>query len=269
MKTIAALSFVVCAGVAFAQQPVAEPAAKPVAKPEAAKAESQPVARKLGLAKPIVMEKDREVYGAQVTMKDEVKLADVLKDPKAFDGKKIKLAAQITGVCQKKGCWMNIKSGEQAAMVKFKDYQFFVPLDVEGRYTTIEAVPQVKVVTEAMRRHYAQDAGKSKEEIEKIKGDETQVIFMAEAVEIRPTLAKKETCCEGEKGCGSCVDDKAGGCCEGEKKADGAKKGEAKGDAKKDAKSEDDCCEGEVNADGSVKKKNDRKVEPAPAKKDG
>ena len=269
MKTLAALSFFVCATVAIAQQPEAKPVAKPEAKPTAPApaAESKPVARRLGLAKPIVMEKDREVYGSEVTMKDSVTIADVIKDPKAFEGKKVKLTAEIAGVCQKKGCWMTVKNGEKTEMVKFKDYKFFVPLDVEGRFATVEAVPQVKVVTEAMRRHYAEDAGKSKEEIMKITGDETQVIFMAEAVELRTKAAPaKDNCCEGEvnadgtaKKC-ACGDKKADGakkseCCEGEKKADGAKK--------TDGAKKDDCCEGEVNADGSVKKP------VQPAKKDG
>jgi hypothetical protein len=89
--------------------------------------------RKLGLAKPIVMEKDREVYGSEVTMKDATTLADVIKDPKAFEGKKIKVNAEIESVCLKKGCWMNVKDGEKKATVKFKDYKFFVPLDVDGR----------------------------------------------------------------------------------------------------------------------------------------
>ncbi len=283
MKMLAALSFFVCSTVALAQQPEAKPVAKPEVKPTAPAAESKPVARRLGLAKPIVMEKDREVYGAEVTMKDTVALADVIKDPKAYEGKKVKLTAEVFGVCQKKGCWMTVKNGDKTEMVKFKDYKFFVPLDVEGRFATVEAVPQVKVVTEAMRRHYAEDAGKSKEEIMKITGDETQVIFMAEAVELRTKAATaKDDCCEGAvnadgsvKKCCSEGEKKADGakkcaCGGGEKKADGAKKsecceGEKKADAgkKTEGAKKDDCCEGEVEADGSVKKP------VQPAKKDG
>jgi hypothetical protein len=223
MKTLTASFLIACATVALAQQPVpAKDAAKDAPKAEPTKAESKPAERKLGLAKPIVMEKDREVYGSEVTIKEAVKLETVLKDPKAYEGKKVKVVAEIEGVCQKKGCWMNVKDGEQKSMVKFKDYKFFVPLDVAGRTVTFEAVPQVKTVTEAMRRHYAEDAGKSKEEIEKIKGDQTQVLLMAEAVEIGKTAAvadcKKDDCCEGEVNADGSVK-KKDGCCEGEKDA--------------------------------------------------
>lgn len=232
MKSIAVLSFALCAAFAVAQEPVEK---KPESKTEAPKAESQP-ARKLGLAKPIVMEKDREVYGSEVKMKDATKLADVLKDPKAFEGKKIKVNAEIESVCLKKGCWMNVKDGDQKATVKFKDYKFFVPLDVDGRVVAFEAVPQVKLVTEAMRRHYAEDAGKSKEEIEKIKGDETQVIFMAEAVEVGGKPMPKDDCCEGEVN------------------ADGTSKKKECCDKKEGADAKKECCEKDAKKTEPAKK---------------
>lgn len=151
-------------------------------------AESRPAdgkARRMGLAKPIVMTPEREVYGAELTMKDATTLADIVKDPKAFDGKRVRVAGTIGDVCQKKGCFMFLKDGQMKTQVKFKDYGFFVPFDVSGRTVVVEGIPQVKELSEAWRRHYAEDQGKSKEEIEKIKGPETVVMLMVDAVEIR------------------------------------------------------------------------------------
>ncbi|HYC76496.1 MAG TPA: DUF4920 domain-containing protein [Planctomycetota bacterium] len=242
--THVALSLAVACAFAAAQDPV-----KPAADKPSPKAESQP-ARKLGLAKPLVMEKDREVYGAELTLKESTKLADILAEPKKFEGKTVKVNAEIEGVCLKKGCWMNVKDGAQKATVKFKDYKFFVPLDVDGRVVAFEAVPQVKVITEAMRRHYAEDAGLPKEEILKIVGDETKVVFMAEAVEIGGKPAKDD-CCEGEVEADGSIRKDA----PAEKKSDDGKKpaekkegaaGEKKGccgDAKPgEAKKTGGCC---------------------------
>lgn len=175
----------------------------PVAKPEtpATPAEPAKVERQMGLAKPITFEKDNEVYGAAPKLKDATKLADVVKTPKNFEGKTIQVTGTIDSVCQKKGCWMQVKDGDTMTRVKFTGYKFFVPLDVAGRNVTVEGVAETTIVTEAMRRHYAQDAGKSKEEIEKIKGDETSVSLMVDAVKIGAKAAaplKKETCCEGD-----------------------------------------------------------------------
>jgi hypothetical protein len=147
--------------------------------------------RRMGEAKPLVMEKDREVYGAEVQIKEATKLEDVIKNPKEFKDRKLKITGTIVNVCQKRGCWMNIKDGDAKTMVKFTDYGFFVPLDVDGRTVTVECTASEKEISEAMRRHYAQDAGKSKEEIEKIKGSEKGVMLIADGVEIGPKVETK------------------------------------------------------------------------------
>jgi hypothetical protein len=178
MKTLAPFVLAALLGApAFAQEPVrpAAPESKPA---EAAKD------RRMGLAKPIVMEKDREVYGGEPTLKETTKLEDIVKDPKAYDGKRVKVAGVIQDVCQKKGCFLFLKDGDVKTQVKFKDYAFFVPLDCAGRKIVVEGVPKVTLLKEALRRHYAEDQGKPKAEIEKIKGDETVVMLMVEAVEI-------------------------------------------------------------------------------------
>jgi hypothetical protein len=140
--------------------------------------------RRMGLAKPIVMTKEREVYGAELTLKENTKLSEIAKNPKAFEGKKVRVTGAIGDVCQKKGCFMYLSEGDMKTQVKFTGYAFFVPLDVEGRTATVEGTPKVKVLTEGMRRHYAEDRGLPKEEIEKIKGDETVVMLEVDAVEI-------------------------------------------------------------------------------------
>jgi hypothetical protein len=109
---------------------------------------------------------------------------------------------------------MKLKDGDNEVRVSFTGYKFFVPLDVEGRDVAVEGKVQVKTETEAERRHYAQDAGKSPEEIAKIVGDATTVSFVADAVHIGKLPPAKKACCEeGQK--------KEGCCPEGEKKTEG------------------------------------------------
>jgi hypothetical protein len=174
-----------------------DPKAKPV------KAESRPSAdaksRRMGEAVPIVMEKDREVYGAELQFKETTKLADVLKAPKDYAGRKVRVDAEIDSVCQKRGCWIIVKDGDARSQVKFQGYGFFVPFDVAGRKVAIEGVAKETEISEAMRRHYAQDAGKSKEEIEKIKGPEKAIMFVVDAVEIGPPVKAAESKPAAEK----------------------------------------------------------------------
>lgn len=143
-----------------------------------------PPPRRLGEARPLAMEPHREVYGARPRGGDAVPLAEVARAPKAFADKPVRVRGVINSVCQKRGCWMILQDGGHDVRIRFRDYAFFVPLDVAGREAVVEGTAEVKVTTEAMRRHYAEDAGKPPAEVAKIVGDETSLLLLADAVEI-------------------------------------------------------------------------------------
>ena len=147
--------------------------------------------RRFGEARPLVMEPGREVYGAQPRGGESVPLAEVARDPQRFAGKPVRVRGEIASVCQKRGCWMRLRDGAHEARIRFRDYAFFVPLDIAGRTAVVEGVATVTVTTEAMRRHYAEDAGKSPAEVAAIVGDESSLQVMADAVEVlgRPDAA--------------------------------------------------------------------------------
>ena len=75
---------------------------------------------------------------------------------------------------------------EDTILVRFKDYGFFVPKDgVVGNKTVINGKISVDTLSVAQLRHYAEDAGKSKEEINKIIDPEVSITFLANGVIIR------------------------------------------------------------------------------------
>ncbi|MFH6982768.1 DUF4920 domain-containing protein [Marinoscillum luteum] len=77
------------------------------------------------------------------------------------DSLAVKFEAEITEVCQMKGCWMTLKSADGSPVrVTFKDYGFFVPKDAAGKKVIIEGVALSEVLDEATARHYAEDSGK-------------------------------------------------------------------------------------------------------------
>lgn len=94
-----------------------------------------------------------------------------------------KITGKVAEVCQEKGCWMKIEreNGEQL-MVKFKDYGFFMPTDIVGKEVVLDGEAVVKEVSVKQQKHYAKDAGKSKEEIEKIKASKKETQFIAKGV---------------------------------------------------------------------------------------
>jgi len=94
--------------------------------------------------------------------------------------------AEILECCRKKGCWMKVDMGDGRSMrVSFKDYGFFVPLNADGRIATMKGVATIDTVDVAMLRHFAEDAGKSKEEIAAITEPEFELSFEATGVLIK------------------------------------------------------------------------------------
>ncbi len=121
-----------------------------------------------------------EINGKGAISVDElfVKIADKEEIPA------IKVEGEVISVCQVKGCWMRMAAADgQELMVKFKDYGFFMPLDLTGKIVMEgKAFKQVTPVDEL--RHYAEDAGKSAEEIAAITEPEEEILFEAFGVMI-------------------------------------------------------------------------------------
>jgi len=94
-----------------------------------------------------------------------------------------KIIAEVNEVCQAKGCWMRLNlDDENEVMVKFKDYGFFVPKDIKGKNVIINGKAFVKEVSVDEQRHYAEDAGKSAEEIANITKPKRTYSFEADGV---------------------------------------------------------------------------------------
>lgn len=114
---------------------------------------------------------------------DAASMAKHYKGIKAGDSINAKVRAKVNSVCQAKGCWMklDLENGEEA-FVKFKDYAFFVPMNIAGDEVIINGKAFVKETPVAQLRHYAEDAGKSKAEIEKITEPKRTLGFLADGV---------------------------------------------------------------------------------------
>jgi hypothetical protein len=98
-----------------------------------------------------------------------------------------KISGEIKEVCTKKGCWfsMDLPNGE-TMRVTFKDYGFFLPTNSQGFPIVMEGVATLTETDAETLRHYAEDQGKSKEEVEAITEPERKISFEATGVKIKP-----------------------------------------------------------------------------------
>ncbi|MCU0443720.1 MAG: DUF4920 domain-containing protein [Microscillaceae bacterium] len=128
----------------------------------------------------------QKFYGEKITEKGAISAAKLNKEMKNKASMDVKLTGKIEQVCKKKGCWMTFDMGNnQKLMIKFKDYGFFVPKDADGKTAVVEGTVKKEVIDVATLRHYAEDAGKTKEEIEKITEPEEKFTFEAKGVIIK------------------------------------------------------------------------------------
>lgn len=126
-----------------------------------------------------------QTYGAKITADGARSYSELLTQLQGKDSIATKFVGTVESVCQMKGCWMTIvkeKTNQPEMMVKFKDYAFFVPKDIAGRKVILQGYAFREVTPVDELRHYAEDAGKSKEEIEKITQPKEELKFMASGV---------------------------------------------------------------------------------------
>jgi hypothetical protein len=128
-------------------------------------------------------------FGAGVSNTEAaVSFADVANQLNTQDSIKAVLKARVSEVCQAKGCWMNIvdpaTASEESIFVQFQDYGFFMPKDLAGKEVFVEGLAYKEETSVEDLKHYAEDAGKSAEEIAAITEPVTEKKFMATGVVI-------------------------------------------------------------------------------------
>jgi len=126
-----------------------------------------------------------EIYG-ELFDSSEIIDYKLEKDNFLNSSSKLKIEGEILSSCPMKGCWMKISVENDTVLVRFKDYGFFVPKNgIEGKRTIINGNISVDTLSVAQLQHYAEDAGKSKEEIDLITEPEITISFLADGVLIK------------------------------------------------------------------------------------
>ena len=125
-------------------------------------------------------------FGKTIIKDDAIQAASMASHYKTMrlgDSINTKMTAKVNSVCQAKGCWMrlDLEDGHEV-MVKFKDYGFFMPKDIAGKTVIVNGKAFVEEVSVDEQRHYAEDAGKSADEIASITKPKRTLSFEADGV---------------------------------------------------------------------------------------
>ena len=130
---------------------------------------------------------EEKAYGATFT-EENVITGDALQQAIANqDSVQATVTAEIVETCQTKGCWMDVKLPDNTVMkVMMKDHAFFLPLeDHKGKTVVFTGTAKREEVSVEQLRHFAEDAGKTEEEIKAITAPKTELRFVAEGVKVK------------------------------------------------------------------------------------
>lgn len=128
-------------------------------------------------------------FGETIDTSGMISYESLLTQMSMADSIETKVYGKVSGVCQTKGCWMNIVSESDSTntemFVQFKDYGFFMPKDLAGKEVVMMGKAYREVTSVEDLRHFAEDEGKTPEEISKITEPVTELKFMASGVLIK------------------------------------------------------------------------------------
>lgn len=112
-----------------------------------------------------------------------ISMADLNEKMKSGGPVEATVTAPVSAVCQVKGCWMTLQNpGGEDVRVTFKNYAFFVPKDSKGKTAVIHGTASMDTTSVEELKHFAEDDGQSKEEIEKITEPKIEMVFEASGV---------------------------------------------------------------------------------------
>ncbi|MFK7992404.1 MAG: DUF4920 domain-containing protein [Sandaracinaceae bacterium] len=82
-------------------------------------------------------------------------LAAILAEPAAFRDQVVRTEGQIAQVCQRMGCWMELREGEDgpAVRVPMAGHGFFLPRTASGRQAMMQGRVAMRELTPAARAH--------------------------------------------------------------------------------------------------------------------
>jgi hypothetical protein len=83
---------------------------------------------------------DGKVYGEPLSGSDTIKISVLMADPDTYVGKTVRIEGQITGVCEKRGCWMSLASDEESQELRIKvdDGVLVFPMEAKGKRAIAE-----------------------------------------------------------------------------------------------------------------------------------
>lgn len=98
-------------------------------------------------------------YGAAISDGAITSIEEAIAATEAGRTDTMRIEAEVTSVCQAKGCWLGFTHEAGDIRVTFKDYGFFVPFSIRGKIARVEGTMEKIELSLADSKHLVEDAG--------------------------------------------------------------------------------------------------------------
>ena len=121
-------------------------------------------------------------FGAKTTVDGAVTADELTTVLAAKSEAEVKVKGKVAEVCKAEGCWLKMQTAKGTMMIKMKGHSFMVPLAMNGKTIVAQGIATFKETSVEMLKHYAEDAGKTKEEIAAITEPRKEIIMQATGI---------------------------------------------------------------------------------------
>lgn len=88
-----------------------------------------------------------EKLGARLVMSEETPVAALLRDPKAYDGKTVRVSGKVEDFCHHRRAWFAVSAADGQGMVRvFAAPQFLAPADCKGKTAVAEGKVEIREI---------------------------------------------------------------------------------------------------------------------------
>ena len=98
-------------------------------------------------------------FGQDLAISEVITANTMFSEAESLNGKIIRVSGTISELCKHKGCWMQVKDGEQVLTVRFKDEAFTLPADAIGRNVDFEGLFIAEKVSDQKGAHTCAEGG--------------------------------------------------------------------------------------------------------------
>ncbi|MEO6405190.1 MAG: DUF4920 domain-containing protein [Ferruginibacter sp.] len=130
---------------------------------------------------PLINAKSGMNFGVKTSETNAVASADLYNNVTEKETA-LKVKGKVVEVCKAEGCWLKMETANGTMMIRMKDHKFMVPVSLSGKTIVAQGTATVKETSVDMLKHYAEDAGKSADEIAKITEPKKEIVMQATGI---------------------------------------------------------------------------------------